>query len=98
MRSFFVFEQGDLETSICQRDLLQLVEKRNLPRHIGKSYRISKRKKARARADLGCVCSGSELPRRLHLFSGCLAEFLHISTGQIELADLLLQCHASQQI
>src|SRR5215472_18061879 len=98
MRAFFVLQNRNLEAGLCQRDLLQLIEVGDLLFHSLVQDRVCESKEAAAGADLIGVGSSGKFLARIHLFWNGSSELVHIDTGQIELSNLFLQRHATDQI
>ena len=98
MSTFFVFEKRDFQSRLSNSNFLKLVEIFGLLRDTRVRDRIGQCEETASGSYLLGLSSGRKSLAAYYLFRNRLAEFVHVNARKIELADFLLQRHASHQI
>lgn len=98
VRALFVLQEGYFQPRLGERDLLEIVEIFDLLLNTQVQNSVCQGENSAAGPNLVRIGSSRKSLARLHLFGDGFSELINIDAGEVELPDLLLEGHPTQQI
>ncbi len=96
--TFLVLQQGDLQTGLGKSNFLQIVEVVRLLQGAFMQDGVGQGEEATARSDLVGIGSRGKAFAGFQFGGDILPQLVHVDTGQVQLADLLLERHPGEKI